>query len=106
MGKLIVTGLSSLLGGFIDFFARKMSISMAFTLGSITLFISITIAFVGAMQLILSGIQLALPNEMNLAIQWFMPSNLPSCIAAYYAAVVARFIYDTKYKIVKAWSTK
>ena len=95
--------LSSLFTGLVTFATTYLTKKFAFTFAAMTLFIGLTVSMLAALQALISGIHLAMPDEMNLAIGWFMPSNLPLCLAAYYSAVVARYIYDLKTKIVKSW---
>ena len=82
---------------FLNFFTRKVLIATA----AIAAFLAFTAAFIAAISAILASIQVSMPSEMNLAISWFMPSNANACLSAYFSALIARFIYDQKTKIIQ-----
>lgn len=103
MGILIkvLLGIFPSIAGFIAMFiTKKFSITATFGV----LFIGLTVAFIAAVNSLIAVLYMAMPTEMTLAIQWFMPSNLPLCISTYYAAVALRFVYDLKFKIIKSWA--
>lgn len=87
-------------GFFVQYVSRKAVVKLTVT----TLFLATTVAFIAALKALTLTIAYAMPNEMNLAIGWFMPSNLPICISVYYAATVARWLYDLKKNVYKSWT--
>lgn len=100
----LITALGSLFTVFVNFFVTKFSYQVAWNLAKVSLFVTFTIAFILIIKGLIFGLSMTMPDEMRLAIGWFMPSNMPACLSAYFAAQLARFVYDTKYRIIKQWS--
>lgn len=95
----ITAALSSLFTVFVNFFVTFLTKRLAFNAAAVAVFLSLTTAFIFALRGLFLGISYAMPNEIVIAISWFMPSNASACIAAYLSAMTARYIYDVNQKV-------
>lgn len=97
----LITSLFNVLATFfVQYVSRKALVKVTVT----AVFLATTVTFIAVLQALIFSISYAMPSEMNLAIGWFMPSNLPFCISVYYAATVARWLYDLKKNVYKSWT--
>jgi hypothetical protein len=100
----VISLLISLFTAFTSFFVQHVSRKLAVSLSGIALFVTLTSIFLIYLSGLITTISVSLPTEMNIAISWFMPTNLPLCISTYYAAVVAHWVYMKKKDILKTWT--
>jgi len=103
MGFLIPL-ITSLFTGITTFLAQYLTKLVAQKAAGVVLFLSLTSAFLLSMKAIVTGLAMAVPPEMALAIGWFMPSNFLVCVSAYASASVATWVYTQKTRIIKRWS--
>jgi hypothetical protein len=101
----IVTGIGALLGAFfqvlVNFFIKYFSKRVALGAAAVVIFLGFTAAFIAALQAIITSIAVAMPASLVIAMSWFIPANAMPCLAAYFAALTARFVYDLKTKVIQ-----
>ena len=68
---------------------------------AITVFIAASGVFLAVLTTLIHSIAVTMPQSMALAVSWFVPDNASACVAAYYSAMVARWVYDQKTKIIQ-----
>ena len=105
MYGVIISAISVIFGSFfqvlVNFFIKYLTKKLAFGAVATALFLAFTAAFIAALNYLLSSIYVAFPPIMSVAVSWFVPGNASSCLSAYLAALLARFIYDTKTKVIQ-----
>jgi Family of unknown function (DUF5455) len=97
----IIAALIGIFQAAITFFLQFMTRKFAAIAAATVLFVSLTAAMIVALNVIIAGISYATPNEITMAMSWFMPSNITACVSAYYSAVAVKFVYDLKAKVVR-----
>lgn len=98
MGKVLYILLGGFFTSLVDFFLKFVSKRVALGLTAVTIFMTFTSVFIAALYALIQSIAVAMPSEITLAIGWFIPSNAGVCLSAYFAALLARWIYDLKTK--------
>jgi hypothetical protein len=98
---IIVTALGGIFTFLTNFFLQYFTKRVAVGLSAVTLFMGFTVYFIGVMQALIIGIQATMPQPIIVALSWFFPSNFPACIAAIFAAMAARWVYDLKTKTMQ-----
>jgi len=84
-------------GTFAQIALRKIGIAGT----AITVFVAAAGVLIATLSTIIGTIAVNIPQSLNLAVSWFVPSNAVACVSAYYAAMVARWVYDQKTKIIQ-----
>ncbi len=88
---------TSLVNLFLKYFTKRFALGAAAT----ATFLIFLAAFIAALTAIISSLSMAMPASLSLAMSWFIPANATACLAAYFAALTARFIYDAKTRIIQ-----
>ncbi len=105
MKKAFFAALSFIFGGFftslVNLFLKYFTKRFALGAAATATFLIFLTAFILALTTIINSISLSMPASLSLAMSWFIPSNATSCLAAYFAALTARFVYDTKTRIIQ-----
>lgn len=86
----------------VSFFVEKSAV-FAFRVGLVVTVIAVILAFMtaftAATYLLLDGIKVAVPAEVDRVWGWFMPPNTAACLVAIVTARFARFALDFKFKV-------
>lgn len=105
MSKAIYSALMFLFGGFFQgiasFFLKFLTKRFALGAAAAVSFLAFTAAFIVALNAIITSIAVSMPGSMAIAVSWFVPNNASACISAYFAALLARWVYDQKTKIIQ-----
>lgn len=105
---LVIAGipwLAGLIGGLftaaVTFFTTYLSKRLAVTLVGVAAIAALTTAFATAISASISGLSIAAPAELTIALSWVVPTNFQSCASACLSARVLRWVYEWNVKIVQ-----
>jgi hypothetical protein len=88
---------SSLVSWFMQFVTKRLAVVAAVISG----FVALTVAFLAALEGLVSVILLNSPIELTFAAQLIIPSNFTLCITTMLTARTARWVYDWNIKIIQ-----
>lgn len=74
---------------------------IGFAATAISVFIAASGVFLGVLSTLISSIAVVMPDSMTMAVSWFVPDNASACVSAYYSAMLARWVYGQKTKIIQ-----
>lgn len=97
----LATALWTVFGSIVSFFGSYMAKRLAILSAVVTALISLTVAFVAAIEALVSTITYATPPMFTHAMSLIVPDNLDNCVAAIASAMVFRWVYDWKTRIVQ-----
>jgi len=89
--------MSALVGFFSSFIAKRVAIILA----ALTLFGTITATMVAGIDGLISGIAIAVPNNIQIGASWIMPSNFSTCVGAVVTGHLIRWVYDWNTRIIQ-----
>lgn len=93
--------LGGLFAGLLQFFVKYVSKKVALTAAFITASLALFAVFFSVCWGLMQGIVVAAPPELSMAMRYIVPSNAPTCMAAYFSAVVARWVYDWNTRVIQ-----
>ena len=99
MGAL-ATFFAALIGGLASFFGEWVSRKALLIILAVSVLTGITAALVAAINAAIALAAVAIPDTVFIAASWVVPSNASTCIGAIVAGHVAKWIYDTQYKVL------
>jgi|GEM_PF-1294956 len=100
MGKLaeLIRAIATRIqGGFFDLFDRKI----AFRIAAISAITTLIVGAYAAINAVLAGLSYAMPDAIDIAASWVVPSNFDECVTAIVSAYVIRTALDYKVFIIK-----
>lgn len=92
LGTLMVTVFKF----FVEFLMKKFSLSMV----AVVAIIGLTVAFLGAVHLIIAGLQSIAPPELSAAASLVVPSNFPACLSAIFGTALLKFGYQLQLRLL------
>lgn len=97
VAAFFVSAFGALFGYFAKFLGQRVAIGAALTASVV----AASLTFYGAIQILISGLLLAIDNDWFLMVFYAIwPSNASACISACLAADVAVFIYRHKIRLM------
>ncbi|WP_405121052.1 DUF5455 family protein [Pseudomonas leptonychotis] len=93
--------LGSLFAGILTFFAKYLTKRIALTAAFITASIGLFTVFFAFCWSVLQGLIVATPQEVSLALSFFVPSNAPACLGGILTVNAARWVYDWNTRVIQ-----
>lgn len=100
----LVGFLASIFGSMVGWFAQWFSKKTAIQLGIVAAVVSLTIALFGAIQLIVAGISIVIPDFVQQGIDMVIPSNFLPCVSAVVSAKVVRWVWIWKVHFIELYA--
>jgi len=97
----LATALFTMFGSMVTFFGSYMAKRFAIMTAVVAALISLTVAFVLVLEGLISTISYATPDSFNQGMSLIIPDNLSACVSVIATAMMARWVYDWKTKIVQ-----
>ncbi|MDT8385158.1 MAG: DUF5455 family protein [Gammaproteobacteria bacterium] len=98
---LLAAWMGSLFSGIVGFFSSWLTKRVALVLTGITVIVSLTAAFITAIDALYTAMAVTLPTEIVIGASWFLPTNTSACISAYISAHLLRWAYDWNTKVIQ-----
>lgn len=90
----LANALALLVSQVATFFGLSLAKKTIFAVTALAAMLALTATFVMVVKGLMLGIVAVMPSWAATGFSQIVPSNLPACIGAYFAARVARWIYD------------
>lgn len=98
LAAFLGNALFSLASFFAKWFTKQIALRLALIAGVLVL----TTGFVAGINSLHAGLSaVVIPDFVNIAASWFVPSNLDECVGVVVAAHLARWVYAWNIKIIQ-----
>lgn len=98
---LLATLIKALFVGLIGVFSQWVTKRLAISLAVAAVFVSLSLALLGTMEAVVSGVLVPMPSWLGQAICWWMPSNFAGCVSVMIGAQATRWAYDLHVKQIQ-----
>lgn len=98
---ILASLLGSLFFSIVSFLAKFLTKKIAILAAVILAAIALTTAFFTFLSGLFAGIAYVMPDVINDAMCWLVPSNFKACVTAYLAARVVAWAYGWNIKILQ-----
>lgn len=93
--------LLSIISALVAFFASYLTKKLAIRVLGVGVIVGLTATFIAAMQTAITAIEYAVPNTINIAASWVLPTNFGLCFSTIIGVMVTRWLYDWQVKFVQ-----
>jgi ABC-type multidrug transport system permease subunit len=91
----LATFLAGIFSSVVAWFAQWMTRKLALSAALIAALAALYVTFAGAIVAAITAISYQTPEHLNTALSLVVPSNLVPCVAAYWSARLALWVYAT-----------
>lgn len=89
----LIAAIMTLLGSVVDFFIKISTRKIAGIVLFLAVFVSLTTAFITAINGLYGLIAMSIPYYIQVAMSWILPTNTGTCISVYVSASAAKWVY-------------